>query len=203
MHSESRVSCHYLVDENGGIVQMVDENMRAWHAGISVWNSETDVNSSSVGIEIHNPGHLFGYPEFPKAQMDAVAELGREIAERHAIRPENVLAHSDVAPLRKSDPGEKFNWRMLHEEGVGLWLEPKPVGEGARLKRGSCGREVRELQSLLAEYGYGIEVNGRYDQVTKAVVRAFQRHFRQELVDGEADRSTIDTLIALSDARKP
>jgi N-acetylmuramoyl-L-alanine amidase len=200
---QSRVSCHYLVDDKGGIVQMVDETMRAWHAGLSVWKGQSDINSASIGIEIHNPGHELGYRAFPDAQMETVATLSRDIVGRYAIRPENVLAHSDVAPLRKSDPGEKFSWRRLCGEGVGLWVEPKPVKEGACLRPGEEGEAVREVQRLLAGYGYGIDINGRYDGPTEAVVRAFQRHFRQERVDGIADCSTVETLAALSDARKP
>jgi N-acetyl-anhydromuramyl-L-alanine amidase AmpD len=104
----SGVSCHYLVDEHGGIVQMVEEDMRAWHAGQSFWHGETDINSRSIGIEIHNRGHEADYPDFPEAQMAAVIALCRDILGRHAIAPERVLAHSDIAPRRKLDPGEKF-----------------------------------------------------------------------------------------------
>jgi N-acetylmuramoyl-L-alanine amidase len=198
---QSKVSCHYLVDEKGVIVQMVEESMRAWHAGVSMWDGESDINSASIGIEIHNPGHQLGYAEFTPEQMEAVAALSRDITARYEIKPENVLAHSDVAPLRKSDPGEKFNWRMLHEAGVGLWVEPKPIREGAALSPGDEGESVREVQARLRAHGYGIDVSGRYDGLTEAVVRAFQRHFRQERVDAIADRSTLETLCALSDAR--
>jgi N-acetylmuramoyl-L-alanine amidase len=200
---QSKVSCHYLVDEKGAIVQMVDESMRAWHAGVSIWSGESDVNSASIGIEIHNRGHELGYTEFPEAQMQALAALSHDIVARHGIRPENVLAHSDVAPLRKSDPGEKFSWRLLHQAGVGLWVEPKPIREGVCLHPGDEGDSVREVQRLLAAYGYGIDISGQYDGPTEAVVRAFQRHFRQERVDGIADCSTVETLAALSDVRKP
>ena len=110
---DSGVSCHYGIDEDGRITQMVAEDLRAWHAGESIWDGETDINSASIGIEIHNPGHDFGYPDFPEMQMQAVEALSRDIIARHGIRPERVLAHSDVAPTRKRDPGEKFPWARL------------------------------------------------------------------------------------------
>lgn len=191
---QSKVSCHYLVDETGGIVQMVDEAMRAWHAGASSWQGETDINSRSVGIEIQNPGPRYGYRAFPDAQMRAVIALSKDIIARHTIRPERVLAHSDVAPGRKIDPGELFDWRLLHEEGIGHWVEPSPMGDGAGLKEGDAGSEVEKLQQALAGYGYGLPVTGTYDARTKTVVSAFQLHFRQGRVDGIADRSTVETL---------
>jgi N-acetylmuramoyl-L-alanine amidase len=196
----SKVSCHYLVDEGGRITQMVDEDVRAWHAGIAIWKGERDINSSSIGIEIHNPGHTMGYPDFPPVQMDAVMALCADIVERRLIRPECVLAHSDVAPKRKADPGEKFSWRTLHARGIGHWIEPVPIGEDSGLRAGDSGEEVRELQSMLALYGYGLDVSAQYDSTTEAAARAFQRHFRQRRVDGVADFSTIETLRRLISA---
>jgi N-acetylmuramoyl-L-alanine amidase len=196
----SKVSCHYLIDVDGRIIQMVDENTRAWHAGQSVWKGERDINSSSIGIEIQNPGHDHGYPDFPQAQMAAVAALGRDIVARHAIPPEHVLAHSDVAPRRKIDPGEKFDWRNLHEQGLGHWVAPRRLGGGQFLHEGDRGDAVEALQAMLALYGYGVEITGEFDQATKAVVAAFQRHFRPARVDGIADRSTIETLRELIDS---
>jgi N-acetylmuramoyl-L-alanine amidase len=142
----SGVSCHYLVDEHGGIVQMVEEHLRAWHAGQSFWHGETDVNSRSIGIEIHNRGHEADYPDFPESQMAAVIALSRDILSRHAIAPERVLAHSDIAPRRKLDPGEKFDWRRLHEAGIGHWVEPESVGDDAGLGQGDESESVLALQ---------------------------------------------------------
>ena len=146
---ESQVSCHYLVDEQGGIVQMVDESMRAWHAGVSSWRGDEDINSASIGIEIQNKGHGLGYHDFPQAQMQAVAALSKDIVERNKIEPRNVLAHSDVAPGRKVDPGEKFDWKFLHSHGVGHWLEPEPISGGSFLQEGDVGDPVLALQTLL------------------------------------------------------
>lgn len=191
---ESKVSCHYVVLEDGRILQLVPEQRRAWHAGLSSWEDETDVNSRSIGIEIANPGHEFGYPEFPEAQIAAVIELCRDICARLGIQPERVLAHSDVAPQRKLDPGEKFPWRRLASAGVGHWVGPTPIREGGGLALGEEGDPVEQLQTLLSLYGYGLEISGSYDAQTASVVRAFQRHFRPELVDGVADFSTARTL---------
>lgn len=193
----SGVSCHYLVDEDGGIVQMVEDEMRAWHAGQSYWHGETDINSRSIGIEIHNRGHEWDYPDFPDAQMKAVIALCRDIVERHPIPPERVLAHSDVAPQRKCDPGEKFDWRRLHEAGIGHWVEPEPVGDDAGLWRCAQGDAVFAVQSELAAYGYRVPQTGRYDVATEVTVAAFQRHFRPARVDGRADASTGATLSRL------
>lgn len=189
----SGVSCHYLVDTDGAITQMVGEEMRAWHAGVSYWAGETDCNSRSIGIEIHNRGHTIQYTDFPAAQMQAVAALCHDIASRHGIRPERILAHSDVAPGRKIDPGEKFDWGWLAAQGVGHWVEPGPA-VGGGLQSGDAGAEIAELQMLLARYGYGMPPSGIYDQVTATVVKAFQRHFRRSRVDGIADAGTLNTL---------
>ncbi|MBN9221238.1 MAG: N-acetylmuramoyl-L-alanine amidase [Mesorhizobium sp.] len=190
----SEVSSHYLVHENGHIVQMVRESDRAWHAGKSSWFGRTDINSCSVGIEIVNPGHSLGYPHFPRRQIDAVISLCRGIAGRHAIPAKRVLAHSDVAPGRKIDPGEKFPWTVLFDAGVGHLVPAAPVRRGAALRPGDAGAAVEAMQSMLALYGYGVEISGIFDPQTRVVVEAFQRHFRPRLVDGLADGSTMRTL---------
>jgi N-acetylmuramoyl-L-alanine amidase len=200
---QSKVSCHYLVDEAGRITQMVDEGLRAWHAGVSRWQGFADINSHSIGIEIQNPGHQIGYRPFPRTQMIAVAALCRDILGRHAIAARHVLAHSDVAPLRKIDPGELFDWRLLHEHGIGHWVEPEAMGGGPFLQAGDSGDAVAALQAMLRLYGYNIEPNGSFDAMTVAVMRAFQRHFRPEKVDGVADTSSVATLHRLLGALEP
>lgn len=191
---EARVSSHYLVDEDGTIMQLVAEAERAWHAGVSLWEYRNNLNSRAIGIEIVNPGHEFGYRPFPQKQIDAVTALSRDIVERRAIRPHHVLAHSDVAPTRKEDPGELFPWQHLAQANVGLWVAPAPIKDGAVLEPGDAGEAVRALQSALAAYGYGLAPTGVFDAATVAVVTAFQRHFRPARVDGRADASTIKTL---------
>ena len=190
----SQVSCHYVVGETGTVLQLVDEERRAWHAGVSSWRGITDVNSRSIGIEIANPGQEFGYRPFPDAQVLAVIRLCRDILDRHPIRPRDVVAHSDVAPMRKEDPGELFPWAQLALAGVGPFVAPGPGRGGRAFQRGESGQPVEALQSMLALYGYGVPITGVFCETTEAVVRAFQRHFRPERVDGIADVSTIETL---------
>lgn len=193
----AKVSCHYLIDENGGIIQLVDEERRAWHAGLANWRGMTDVNSASIGVEIQNIGHNGDYPPFTGAQMEAVCALSKDVILRHGIRKEDVLAHSDVAPSRKADPGEKFDWKWLHRQGVGHWLEPAKDAGGSTLKLGDSGEAVLELQEALLRYGYGIKATGQFDGATQEVISAFQRHFRQSCVDGVADPATVKTLFRL------
>ncbi len=191
---ESEVSSHYLVHEDGRIVQMVREADRAWHAGRGSWKGVSDVNSFSIGIEIVNPGPLADFPPFPDGQIEMVALLARDICARWNIVPERVLAHSDVAPGRKTDPGEAFPWGRLAEMGIGHHVEPSAVRGGRFLAMGDRGEPVEAFQSMLSLYGYGIEINGLFDETTRAAVEAFQRHFRPARVDGVADQSTIETL---------
>lgn len=200
MCEESRVSCHYVVDEGGSVFQLLPEERRAWHAGISSWQGAGDLNSRSIGIEIANPGHDHGYPDFTAGQIAAVIELCRNCGDRWAIAPEKVLAHSDIAPTRKQDPGEKFPWQTLYEAGVGHWIQPAPLGGGRFFQRGDTGQPVEAWQSMLSFYGYGVEISGTFCGLTEAVTVAFQRHFRPERVDGIADRSSIETLHRLTSA---
>ena len=200
---DSKVSSHYVVFEDGRIVQCVPEALRAWHAGVASWSGETDINSCSIGIEIVNRGHEFGYRDFPLRQIAAVISLCRSILTRRGpISADRILAHSDVAPARKQDPGEKFPWDLLRESGIGHWVRPAALNlEGPTLKPGDSGDAVRRLQRVLRGYGYGIEDTGNYDDATRTVVTAFQRHFRPARVDGIADASTLLTLRALLETR--
>ncbi len=186
----SGVSCHYLIDEHGVITQMVGEEMRAWHAGTSMWAGEADTNSRAIGIEIHNPGHWLGYEDFPDVQMRPVIALCRDILSRHEITPAHVLAHSDVAPGRKIDPGERFDWRRLYGAGIGHWVPPQALSDAEPLSPAS----LRSFQQLLGNYGYGLEITGILDESTRRATDAFQRHFRQARVDGIPDVSALLTL---------
>lgn len=202
--AESKVSCHYVVGEDGTITQMVPESLRAWHAGVSHWAGETDINSCSIGIEIHNPGHADGYPDFPAPQVEAVIRLVADIAARHAIAPARILAHSDVAPARKIDPGEKFPWRRLALAGLGAWVEPVAAEPGdAGLALGARAGEIADAQHMLKRFGYGVEVTGFLDQTTAFVLRAFQLHWRPARIDARLDRSTLETIRLLTGASAP
>ena len=199
----SDVSCHYMVFEDGRIAQMVAEAERAWHAGVASWDGATDINSRSIGIEIVNSGHDYSYPDFPDIQIESVIALCKDICGRHALKAQHVLAHSDVAPGRKRDPGEKFPWGRLAAEGVGHWVAPEEAGVAAGPVPGDSGPEVAALKAALADYGYGIDRNDVLDAAAFDVVVAFQRHFRPERVDGIADRSTVTTLQRLLAALLP
>ena len=199
---QAEVSAHYVVMQDGYIVQLVAEARRAWHAGVSSWAGETDVNSCSIGIEIANPGHDHGYPEFPKRQIAAVTALCRSIMTRHQVPADRVLAHSDVAPTRKQDPDEKFRWKVLADSGIGLWVKPEPLSaDGPIFVLGETNPTIEEMQRLLAKYGYGVSANGYLDGTTRDAVAAFQRHFRPARIDGVIDGSTMATLKTLLAAR--
>lgn len=191
---EAKVSAHYVVEEDGRIFQLVPEEDRAWHAGVSSWRGRESVNSNSIGIEIVNPGHEFGYRPFPEEQMQAVTALCQDILSRHAIPARNVVGHSDVAPDRKEDPGELFDWQRLAKAGVGLWPFCEEAGGGAwesddvmqAMSFGDSG-QVATLQRGLAAYGYPVQETGQYDAQTEKVVVAFQRHFRPGDIGGQWD----------------
>ena len=185
----AKVSSHYAVEEDGRVFKLVEEDRRAWHAGVSSWRGQRDINARSIGIEIVNPGHEFGYRDFPSVQMVAVAELARAIIARHQIPARNVVGHSDVAPLRKTDPGERFDWGFLAAHGVGIW----PI-EG----KGALTPDLATAQRLLAAYGYDVSASGVADETTTKALEAFQRHFRPARVDGALDAETMARLAAVA-----
>ena len=197
---EAKVSAHYVVDEDGSILRLVAEERRAWHAGKGAWQGETDCNAASIGVEIVNPGHEFGYRDFPDAQMDAVIRLVGDIRERWTIPDARIIGHSDLAPDRKQDPGERFPWKRLAGEGHGLWFEPAPEridALGAPLGVGDEGLGVIVLRAGLHRLGYGLPPGGDYDAATRLTVEAFQRHWRPGRVDGIADGETRATLMGV------
>jgi N-acetylmuramoyl-L-alanine amidase len=192
----ARVSAHYLVEEDGRVFVLAPEARRCWHAGVSYWKGERDINGCSIGIEIVNPGHEFGYRPFAEPQVQAVVELVGDIRERWEVADARILGHSDVAPSRKEDPGELFPWKRLAEAGHGLWAEPV-AAPGVALSEGDEGAGVFALQAGLTRLGYDSAPTGAYDAGTATIVRAFQRHWRPAQVDGVADGETRARLIAL------
>lgn len=187
----SRVSAHYVVDEAGQIYSLVPEEHRAWHAGISSWEGDGDVNARSIGIEIVNGGHDFALPEFPAAQIDGVISLLKEVLDRWPdLNATRVVAHSDIAPGRKADPGEKFPWKRLADAGVSIWPEHVAM-------QLSNDDPVSEVQQELAFIGYPVTQTGQMDQDTKAALVAFQRRFRPSDLGGVIDDETRSLLIAL------
>ncbi len=187
---ESEVSAHYLVDEDGTIHPLVPEDKRAWHAGVSYWQKETDINSHSIGIEIVNPGHEHGYRPFPEEQMEAVKDLSLEIMSRHNIK--HFLGHSDVAPERKTDPGELFNWRWLATFGIGYWPEPT---EEQRAQAEKIAANDFETEKLFVQFGYN-PASAFVDVVT-----AFHRHYCPERFqvgkEGEICTETVARLLSV------
>jgi N-acetylmuramoyl-L-alanine amidase len=193
---EAKVSAHYVVEEDGRLFRLVPEERRAWHAGVSFWKGQTGLNGASIGIEIANPGHEFGYRAFPPAQIATVIDLITDIRERWDVPDGRILAHSDIAPARKADPGELFPWAELAAAGHGLWIEPA-IPPGAPLGEGEEGTGVFALQAGLTRLGYDCAPSGRFDAGTTTVVTAFQRHWRPSKVDGIADGDTRARLVGL------
>ena len=213
--AEAKVSSHYVVDEDGIIYQLVDEKSRAWHAGVASWRGNSNINQRSIGIEIVNPGHDYGYRPFPKAQMESVMQLSKDICERYCIASWNVIGHSDVAPERKQDPGELFDWKYLAQNGVGQLPEAPlmltclikaPIkwisrlfsgGSYPAMQMGDAGAAVLQMQQKLAQYGYGIAATGTFDAATKAFVIGFQRHFCPSNISGIWDEECHKALESL------
>ena len=162
----SKVSAHYCIDEDGTVYSLVNEEHRAWHAGVSYWRGETDINSRSIGIELVNPGHECGYRPFPDKQMESLINISKKIIKRHPIPPRNIVAHSDIAPSRKRDPGELFDWRLLANEGIGLWPSASEDHD-------------KDFIAMARVYGFNVHA--------EKVTAAFQRHFRPKIIDNKID----------------
>ena len=175
--SKSMVSAHYVIDEEGEVYQLVEEEDRAWHAGVSSWRGQKDINNRSIGIELVNPGHEFGYVDFPRKQIKSLITLITDIYSRHPIPARNVVAH----------PGEKFPWDRLAKAGFGLW----PFKDRGTLEGGACPLPLSEVQDMLRLYGYEVSHSAEMDEPTTLALKAFQRHFRPALVDGNPDRETV------------
>jgi len=187
--ANAKVSAHYMIDEGGEIFQLVQEDKRAWHAGVSSWQGMTDINSYSIGIELVNPGHDYpgyqgDYRAFPEAQMASLKGLLGDIISRHDVKLRFILGHSDVAPGRKIDPGELFDWPGLAKEGLAIWPEVKPDTTGDYLQ-------------ALSDFGYDVDVSGGDTEKNRQVISAFQRHFRPDNFDGIADQETMNIALAL------
>ena len=186
---DAAVSAHYLVEEDGGIVQLVPEYRRAWHAGVSAWRGQTNINSRSIGVEIVNPGHAWGYRPFPARQLVALIPLCRGIVARHAIPARNLVGHSDIAPNRKEDPGELFPWRRLAGAGLGHWPSHTQTLNAAP--------SLDAIQRALADFGYDVAATGKHDLATRNAVLAFQRRFRTQRMDGVFDAQCTTLLASL------
>lgn len=194
--ANAKVSAHYMIEDDGRIFRLVDDAKRAWHAGVSEWGGESNINSASIGIEIVNGGHDWllddgRLPPYPDVQINAVIALSKDIMKRHNIPARNVLGHSDIAPARKIDPGEHFPWQGLAAAGVGIWPDARDTDERVLFELGQRDRGVSILQSGLAQIGYSARVSGEYDAPTQDIIKALQRRFRPARVDGLVDIETM------------
>jgi len=189
---QDKVSAHYLISENGEIFQLVDEDKRAWHAGVSFWNGESNLNNTSVGIEIVNLDSAINH--YPSKQIDATMFLCKQIIARHNIIPRYVLGHSDIAPFRKADPGILFPWEILYQNGIGAMADAVDIVE---LENTINLPSALELQQNLAKYGYKIDLTGNFDDQTMAVLNAFRKHFCPDLLNYKVDKTSYATLLAL------
>jgi len=201
---EAKVSAHYMIEEGGQVFQLVDEDRRAWHAGVSEWQGQTNINSTSIGIEIVNGGHDWpsedgSLPDYPEKQIKAVIELCKDTMNRHGNL--TVLGHSDIAPSRKIDPGEHFPWQRLAKEGVGYWPDITTDDRRTLFETGSRDRGVAIVQRGLAHIGYGARVTGVMDEATGAIIEALQRRYRPDKIDGVVDIQTMEIIKVLAETR--
>ena len=190
---QSEVSCHYLIKNNGKIIQLVPDLYIAWHAGKSSWKDYKSLNQNSIGIEITNPGHKFGYKKFSKQQISSLLELNKLLIKKYKINHKNILGHSDIAPERKKDPGENFPWEHLYKNKIGIWhsLKQQELKKNRRFKLSKIEKE--SFFSNLFKIGYSKKIpkNLTKDKYLKEVAKTFQRRFRQNLIDGKIDRECL------------
>jgi len=190
---QSEVSCHYLIKKNGEILTMLPESYIAWHAGKSSWGSYRSLNKNSIGIEITNPGHEFGYKKFSKKQISSLLKLSKFLIKKYKISLKNILGHSDIAPERKKDPGEKFSWEYLSKKKIGLWhtLKKKELIKNRGFKTSKLEKEF--FFNNLFKIGYPKKTlkDLNKDRYLRDVTKAFQRRFRQEVIDSKIDRECL------------
>jgi len=190
---QSEVGCHYLIKKNGEIIKLVPDLYIAWHAGKSSWKSFKSLNKNSIGIEITNPGHEFGYKKFSQKQISSLLKLSKFLIKKYKIRPKNILGHSDIAPERKKDPGEKFPWKHLNQKEIGLWhtVKKQELIENRMIKISKIDKESFFNNLFKIGYSKKISKNINQNRYLKYLTKAFQRRFRQELIDGKIDRECL------------
>jgi len=190
---QSEVSCHYLIKDNGEIIKIVPDLFIAWHAGKSSWKNYKSLNLNSIGIEITNPGHEFGYKKFSKKQILTLLKLSKFLIKKYKINPKNILGHSDIAPKRKKDPGEKFPWEYLSKKGIGVWhtLRKKELIKNRRLKTSKIEKELFFNNLFKIGYSKKTPKNLNKDRYLRDLAKTFQRRFRQELISSKIDRECL------------
>ena len=190
---QSEVSCHYLIKNNGEIVKMVPDLYIAWHAGESSWKNYKSLNQNSIGIEITNPGHEYGYKNFTKKQITALLKLSKFLIKKYKISPKNILGHSDIAVLRKKDPGEKFPWEYLSKNKIGIWhtLNKQDLIKNRKLKISKIEENIFFRNLFKIGYSKIYSKNNSRNKYLRELTKNFQRRFRQELVDGKIDQECL------------
>ena len=185
----SKVSCHYFIDKKGNLIQMVPDLYVAWHAGISKWKNDKLLNKSSIGIEISNPGHQYGYESFKKKQLECLIKITKILIKKYSIKKKNILGHSDIAPLRKKDPGEKFPWKYLANKKIGVWhkIDSKKC---LKLRGKYLNIKSKFFFEQLNKLGYSVQSSKKTE--LKKITNSFQRRFRPELIDGKVDRECLE-----------
>ena len=190
----SKVSCHYYIDKNGKLIQIVPDLYIAWHAGNSKWKNDKSLNNSSIGIEISNPGHEYGYEIFRKKQIKSLIKISKILIKKYKIKKPNILGHSDIAPLRKKDPGEKFPWKFLSRKKIGLWHKMNTI-ECYNLRNKKFNIDHKFFFKNLKKFGYSINTSKKNE--LKKIICNFQRRFRPELIDGKIDRECFEIIKTL------
>ena len=190
---QSEVSCHYLIKKNGEIIRMVPESFIAWHAGKSYWRNHKSLNQNSIGVEITNPGHQYNYKKFTKKQINALLKLSRYLIKKYKINPKNILGHSDIAPARKKDPGEKFPWQYLAKQKVGIWhtIKKHKLIKCRKIKTTKTDKNL--FINNLFKIGYHKKLlrSSSREEYINHITKAFQRRYRQDLVDGKIDQECL------------
>ena len=186
---KSKVSSHYFIKNNGEIITMVPEPYIAWHAGVSFWKNFSSLNKNSIGIEIHNSGHDFQYKKFSKKQINSILLLSKSLIKKYKIKPQNILGHSDIAPNRKKDPGEKFPWRYLANRRIGIWHKIKEKELKKIRNKNITKTEMLKFIRYLSKIGYFVKNLNKNSKFK--LVKSFQRRFRQNLINGKIDRECL------------
>ena len=194
----SKVSCHYFVDNNGKLIQLVPDLYIAWHAGISHWKKDKLLNINSIGIEISNPGHENGYRNFKKNQIECLIKISKNLIKKYKINIKNILGHSDIAPLRKKDPGEKFPWKFIASKKVGIWHKLN-FKKCSKLRGKKIDIENKIFFKKLKKFGYFIDTSKKKE--LKKIICSFQRRFRPELIDGKIDRECLEIVKTLNSSK--
>ena len=191
---KSKVSCHYYIDKKGKLIQIVPDLYISWHAGKSKWKKDNLLNKNSIGIEISNPGHEFGYQKFSKKQIDCLIKISRKLINKYKISKKNILGHSDIAPLRKKDPGEKFPWKFLSKKNIGLWHKNNLI-HLKKLRGENVDFEMNSFLKKLKKFGYCVKYTNSIE--LKKIIKSFQRRFRPELINGKLDKECLKIIKSL------